>query len=110
MPAQPLTAAQKADAARLKAIFEQWKGDQKAHGRQASQEIAAEALGFGQSAFAQYVNGKIPLNAPAVAKMARLFGCVARDISPAIAEQINEFRAAIQDDSSEFALVDRAEV
>ncbi|WP_454826067.1 LexA family transcriptional regulator [Paraburkholderia xenovorans] len=88
MPAKPLTDIQLQDAARLRALFSEWQAAQKHAGNKSSQESAAEALGFGQSALSQYLRGKIPLNPEALAKFARLFNKPMSDISPSITEEL----------------------
>lgn len=87
MPAQPLSIEQLADASRLKALFQNWQRAQREAGRPSSQEVAAEQLGFGQSALAQYLNGKIPLNLDAGLKFAKLLDVHLADFSAALAEQ-----------------------
>lgn len=93
MPAKPLTPSQLADAERLRRLFAVWQDERRAHGRPASQEAAASELGFGQSAFSQYLRGKIPLNGAALVKFAHLIGCSAEDISPAIAAELRNLGA-----------------
>lgn len=87
MPAKPLTPEQLQDAARLKAAFHTWKNAKADRGEPISQHEVAERLGFSQPALSQYLNGKIPLNGPAVAKFAGLIDVRPEDISPAIAQQ-----------------------
>jgi hypothetical protein len=94
MPAQPLTPEQKADAARLRALFKKWQTKQRASGKKASQEAASEALDFGQSAFNQYLNGRIPLNPDAAIKIANLIDCRVEDFSQQLAEQIAGYASA----------------
>lgn len=85
MPAKELTDEQKADAARLQSFFQAWQSAQRKIKKPWSQEHAAELLGFGQSAFSQYVTGKIPLNAPALWKFCTLLGVKPEDVSPTLA-------------------------
>ncbi|WP_157667585.1 helix-turn-helix domain-containing protein [Comamonas serinivorans] len=87
MPALPLSQEQKEDAQRLKAIFLAWKAERKRAGKPSGQEHAAAELGFGQSAFNQYVNGKIPINLAAAVKFSQFFGCQIEDFSPAMAAE-----------------------
>jgi plasmid maintenance system antidote protein VapI len=47
-----------------------------------SQIVAGDALGMTDSAFNQYINGKIPLNTDIVARMANYFGVSPRAIDP----------------------------
>ncbi|MEF8708268.1 MAG: LexA family transcriptional regulator [Candidatus Accumulibacter propinquus] len=84
MPAQPLTAEQKSDAARLKAIYEAKKGDL------GLTQIALAALcGWeSQGSVSQYLNGKIPLNIDAAAKLARSLKCSIDDFSPSLAQSL----------------------
>lgn len=89
MPALPLTPEQLADAARLKALYKEWKSSRRAAGESASQEIVAALLGFSsQSSVSQYVNGKIPLNVNALVKFSQLFSCAPEAISPELAKEI----------------------
>ena len=53
MPALPLSDEQLADAARLKTLFQEWQRSRKENNLPHSQEAAAAALGFGQSALTQ---------------------------------------------------------
>lgn len=80
MPAQPLTPEQKADAARLKAIYEAKKGE-----LQLTQASLAALCGWeSQGSVSQYLNGKIPLNLDAAAKLARNLECSIADFSKAL--------------------------
>lgn len=90
MPAKPLTPEQKQDAARLKEHFLAWRDALRKKGEPMSQEIAADRLGFGQSAFSQYLNGIIPLNGPVVSKCAELMGIKPESISPSIVAKETE--------------------
>jgi phage repressor protein C with HTH and peptisase S24 domain len=87
MPAQPLSPTQLAEAAQLKLLFQKWQQSRKDAGEPSSQEAAAALLGFGQSALAQYLNGKIPLNVDASLKFAHLLGVSFDAFSPSIANQ-----------------------
>ena len=84
MPAKELNEEQLRDAARLKAAFDAWQKRRRDAGEDWSQEAAAELLGFGQSALAQYLNGKIPLNGDALRKFCALLGSAPREISPSL--------------------------
>ncbi|OZI61573.1 XRE family transcriptional regulator [Bordetella genomosp. 11] len=96
MPAQPLTPAQLADAARLRQLYEQWKQDRRAAGEAASQEAVAALLGFNsQSSVSQYVNGRIPLNVSALLKFADLLSVKPDDISPDLANEIQRLAAVL---------------
>lgn len=95
MPAQPLTPAQLADAARLRSLFQKWKGERRDRGESASQEVVAGLLGFSsQSSVSQYLNGKIPLNVNALLKFAELLGVPPERISPDLAEEISRIAEA----------------
>lgn len=84
MPAKELRPEQKADANRLKAAFASWQINMRAKNVPCTQEVAADALGFGQSALNQYLGGKIPLNMPALRKFSSLLGVSPASISPAL--------------------------
>lgn len=96
MPAQPLTDEQKADAARLRALFKKWQADRKDKRLPASQAEAAHllGLGFGQSAFSQYLRGDIPLNVRVVAAFVVLLRCLPEEISPVLAAELQSLAAA----------------
>lgn len=87
VPAKKLNPEQEADAARLKALWLAWKAAEVAAGRPIAQDAAAERLGFGQSAFSQYLNGIIPLNADALRKFCALLEVRPARISPKIAAE-----------------------
>lgn len=95
MPALPLTAEQKEDAARLKRLFLSWKEARKASGEPASQDAFSDLVGFGQSAVNQYLNGKIPLNAHAAAKFSKALGCQISDFSESVAAIASEIGDAV---------------
>jgi transcriptional regulator with XRE-family HTH domain len=105
MPAKPLSPEQKADADRLKAIYERWRDANRLEsGKKLSQAEVAFALGFGQSALSQYLNGSIPLNAEVAVNFARVFSCRVLDFSPAIALEIaNLARPTVSPSPSEQA-------
>lgn len=84
MPAKQLTVEQKAEADALKARFKAHQQSLKAAGQPWTQYELADQLPFGQSALAQYLGGKIPLNADAVLAFSRLLGVPPADISPLI--------------------------
>lgn len=84
MPAKPLTPEQRQDAARLRRLFDSHQAKLKEAGQPYSQLELADQLGFGQSALAQYLGGKIPLNQDVLLKFATLL-CVSPGlISPSI--------------------------
>jgi transcriptional regulator with XRE-family HTH domain len=93
MPAKPLSSRQLKDARRLKEAFRRWCAQRRAGGEGASQRHAAGLMGFGQSAMSQYLSGRIPLNAQALAKFAELLGVAPESISPHI---VREQRALSQ--------------
>lgn len=95
MPALPLTADQKEDAARLKRLFLSWKESRKASGEPASQDFFSDLVGFGQSAVSQYLNGKIPLNPHAAAKFSKALGCQISDFSETVASVASEIGEAV---------------
>jgi transcriptional regulator with XRE-family HTH domain len=72
-----LTPHEKACAARARAL---WLIKKEKDGL--SQMAAGHALGISDSAFNQYIKGKIPLNTDMVARLAAFFGVSARDIDP----------------------------
>ncbi len=85
MPAQPLSQAQKEDAARLLAAWEAFK---KATPGASQEKFAAECGWKTQGSFNQYLHGKIPLNLPALLKMSRVLQVDAASISPTLAAQL----------------------
>lgn len=95
MPAQPLSQEQLSEAANLKALFKAWQASRKESGLPSSQEAAADMLGFGQSALAQYLNGKIPLNIDAGAKFAAMLGVSLSDFSPSLADQATRVAGSV---------------
>lgn len=72
-----LTAHEKACAERANALWRKKKRAEKT-----SQAAAAAELGMTSSAFNQYINGKIPMNTDATAKIAAYLGVSPRDINP----------------------------
>lgn len=95
MPALPLSDEQLAEAATLKSFFQNWQKGRRDAGLPSSQEAACEYLGFGQSALAQYLNGKIPLNVDAGIKLANLLGIPLSDFSPTLASQAAKVAEAV---------------
>lgn len=100
MPANPLTKEQLAEAARLKKIFVEWQAKQKHAELAYSQEAAAGILGFGQSAFSQYLNGRIPLNIDAAKKISDLLGCHISDFSESLAKEVAKFAPTMSEAST----------
>lgn len=84
MPAKPLTPEQRQDAGRLRRLFDAHQAKLKEAGQPYSQLELADQLGFGQSALAQYLGGKIPLNPDVLLKFATLLGVNPGLISPSI--------------------------
>lgn len=107
MPAQPLSPSQLAEAAKLKALFQEWQRKQKADGLPFSQEAAAEILGFGQSAVAQYLNGKIPLNVDVGIKFSKLLGVPISDFGPSLVEQATKLAGTLRANGADLVMVDR---
>ncbi|MDO8065601.1 S24 family peptidase [Janthinobacterium sp. SUN206] len=101
MPALPLSSEQLADAAKLKNLFKEWQHSRKENNLPHSQETAASALGFGQSALTQYLNGRIPLNVTAGIKFANLLGVALTEFSPALAEEAENIAQAVSPSADE---------
>lgn len=81
MPAQPLSADQRADAARLKAIYNAKRRD-----LNLTQDSLASACGWdSQGTVSQYLNGKIPLNLKAALRFSAALKCEVADFSPQLA-------------------------
>lgn len=81
-----LTQAEKAECARLAAIYEQRKSEAKAEGRKLTQEAVAVACGWsGQGAFSQYSTGKIALNLEALLKLSKVLNFDPAEVSPRLA-------------------------
>lgn len=95
MPALPLNPEQQQDANRLKIEFTKWQEGQRGKKQPWSQDHASEALQFGQSALSQYLNGRIPLNVDAAAKMSNLLGVRVEVFSPSIAREIAALNSGI---------------
>lgn len=113
MPALPLTAEQKEDAARLKQLFLRWKEERKSCGEPATQDFFSDLVGFGQSAVSQYLNGKIPLNPHAAAKFSKALGCQISDFSQSvasIASEIGEGVAGGSEDQDQSGRIDITEL
>lgn len=71
-----LTEADRRAAARLREL---WEGYKKINPG-ITQEKAAEIAGFGQSAFSQFLLGKLPARVTPIVKFAKLFGVAPTDI------------------------------
>lgn len=97
---------QKADAARLKTLYLQWKADERAKGNQVNQESVGAALGMSQSAFSQCCRGVMALNLDILTKISTYFGWQPEDVSPTLANEILKIASiASRSDSSEYAPV-----
>lgn len=88
MPSRPVTPEQKEDAARLKALFDEWKASQRSLGRDVRQEEVAHRLGLSQSALSQRLGGKMAINRDFAAKIAELIGKPVFDFSPRLSGEI----------------------
>lgn len=83
MQRRPLTDEEIQAADRLREIW-----DRRAKDLNLTQEKAAHALGFkNQSAVSQYLNGRVPLSAKALAGLSRLLEVTPEDISKPLADQ-----------------------
>lgn len=96
MKKKPLTDEQKADAIRLKSIFESKKKD-----LGLSQEIIGEMLGMGQSGVAQLLNGVNAINHEHAAKFAKILDVPVEDISPFLAKEIREVYQSVLSNSEQ---------
>ncbi|MBU0789582.1 MAG: helix-turn-helix transcriptional regulator [Gammaproteobacteria bacterium] len=77
---------QATEATKLKAIYEARKqADPKL-----TQDVLAEQAGWsGQSVVSQYLNGRIPLNLPALLKFSSILGFDPKDVSPRLMDAMN---------------------
>lgn len=87
-----LTDEQKADAQRLKSLYQSVK-----KGLGLSQASIADAMGITQSAVGHYMNGRQPLNARAVSAFAQILNVGAEQISPSLARQIAHQATSLKD-------------
>ncbi|HED2522675.1 TPA: XRE family transcriptional regulator [Klebsiella aerogenes] len=87
-----LTDEQKADAARLKSLYQSLKKELKL-----SQTLIADQMGITQSAVGHYITGRQPLNARVVSDFARILGVGAEQISPTLAREIARQASALKD-------------
>ena len=90
MKKKPITEEQKADANRLKSIFEAKKKE-----LGLSQEALGDAIGMGQSAVAQLLNGVNAINAENAAKLAVALEVSVDDFSPSLAKEIRSMFNAV---------------
>jgi transcriptional regulator with XRE-family HTH domain len=96
MPTRPTTLEQKADAARLKALYDAWTANQTAStGNKPPQEEIAHRLGFTQSTISQRLAGTMAMNESFAAKIALLIGCSVDAFSPDLAASIKRLCAAV---------------
>lgn len=86
---------QKADAARLKSIFQEWKESRRAKGESGTQEAVAHALEISQSAFSQFCRGIRPINVDLLTRMHSLFGWEPTSISPTLAKKMSKVATAV---------------
>ncbi len=93
-----LTAEEKAECARLKAVYELRKTESKADGRKLSQADVGHECGWqsGQSAVNQYLNGKVALNVDALLKLAAVLRFEPEDVSPRLASEIRQISLAAE--------------
>lgn len=84
MPAKPLSPEQIEDAKRLAALVNTYQAKLRDSGQPASQDDVAELFGFGQSAFNQYIRGKIPLNVNVLLRFSEVLQVDPMNISPAL--------------------------
>lgn len=90
---RPLTAEEKQECARLKAEYAAYNAARPKHLR-LTQESAGAALGMGQSAFSNYLNGARPLNKQIAAGMSKLLGIAIEKFSPRLADEITALAEA----------------
>lgn len=93
-----LSAEEKAECARLKAVFESRKAEARAAGRKLTQADVGDACGWqsGQSAVNQYMNSKVPLNIDALLKLAAVLGFEPAEVSPRLAGDIARIAQAVE--------------
>ncbi|HHR6140836.1 TPA: LexA family protein [Providencia alcalifaciens] len=95
MKKKPITDEQKADAIRLKAIFESKKKE-----LGLSQESLGDAIGMGQSAVAQLLNGVNAINVENAAKLAEALKISVDDFSPSLAKEIRKMFSSVSEQKS----------
>lgn len=89
----PLTESQKADAARLKSLYQS-----RARQLGLTQELIADELGITQGGVSHYLNGKNPLNTKVAATFARLLKVSVKDFSPELHAQIQNYYSKDEQD------------
>lgn len=89
-PRRELTSEERAECARLKAIFEKRQKEARDQGARMTQETLGNSIGWrsGQSAVNQYLNGKVPLNLEALLKFAAELRFSPGEVSPRLASEI----------------------
>lgn len=85
-----LTAEQKADAARLKALFKAKQTEFKRLGKSFSQETVGHECGWTQGAVGHYLNGRSALNLEAAIKLANAIGVSVAEFSPSLGSKLAE--------------------
>jgi transcriptional regulator with XRE-family HTH domain len=104
MPAQPLTHEQLEDAKRLKAIYFARRQE-----LQLTQDALASLCGWNsQGTVSQYLNGKIPLNVDASAKLARHLKCSIDDFSPTMAQELRSLGDGLAPDEQNIIMPEAA--
>ncbi len=93
-----LTIEEKADAARLQAI---WLRQQRILGL-TQEQVAAECGWTTQGAFNQYLRGRIPLNVRAVLRLAKALQVDAADISPRLAADLPHAPRTVREESARY--------
>ncbi len=89
-PRRELTSEERAECARLKAIFEKRQKEARDQGARMTQETLGNSIGWrsGQSAVNQYLNGKVPLNLEALLKFAAELRFTPEEVSPRLASEL----------------------
>lgn len=85
---RPLTAVEIEECAKLKAELSAYNAGKPRHLR-ITQESAGAALGMGQAALSNHLNGYRPLNKQIAVGMAKLLGIAVETFSPRIAAEIS---------------------
>lgn len=93
-----ITDEQKADAARLKAVFQARQKEAKAQGKKLTQADLGEMCGWesGQSAASQYLNAYVPLNIEALLRLSKALEFDPSDVSPSLASAIKSVPGTFQ--------------
>ena len=98
-----LSSEEKAEAARLKAIYIQRKAEARSRGESLTQEIVGHRCGWesAQSAANQYLNGKVPLNLDAIINLSTVLDFKVSDVSPRLAAELEKIADRIQEPNVE---------